>query len=75
THADMTVQMINAVRQVFGDDGVDKLISVREAAMLATYRQALEGARDLPQRLEGRARVRSAEGHMAEMRRDGDDVL
>ncbi|MCZ8411781.1 transcriptional regulator [Achromobacter dolens] len=75
THADMTVQMINAVRQVFGDDGVDKLIAVREAAMLATYRQGLEGAQDLPQRLECLARVRSAEGYMAEMRRDGDDFL
>ncbi|MFY1855990.1 helix-turn-helix transcriptional regulator [Achromobacter xylosoxidans] len=75
THADMTVQMINAVRQVFGDEGVDKLISVREAAMLANYRQALQGARDLAQRVDSLMRVRSAEGYMAETRRDGDDFL
>ncbi|CUI61829.1 helix-turn-helix transcriptional regulator [Achromobacter xylosoxidans] len=75
THADMTVQMINAVRQVFGDEGVDKLISVREAAMLANYRHALQGARDLAQRVDSLMRVRSAEGYMAETRRDGDDFL
>lgn len=75
THADMTVQMINAARQVFGEEGVDKLILAREAAMRANYLQALAGARDLPQRLEQLTRVRSAEGYMAEMRRDGDDFL
>ena len=71
THADMTVQMINAVRQVFGDDGVDKLIAVREAAMLATYQQALEGADGLPQRLESLARVRSAEGDVYKRQHPG----
>ncbi|RBL86078.1 MarR family transcriptional regulator [Streptomyces cavourensis] len=75
THADMTVQMINAVRQVFGEDGVDKLISVRETAMLASYRQALAGAATLEDQLQRLVQQRSAEGYMAEMRRDGDDFL
>ena len=44
THAEMTVQMIGAVRQLFGDEGIDRLIGVREAAMRATYHQAMLGA-------------------------------
>lgn len=75
THADMTVQMLSAVRQVFGEDGVDKLISVREAAMLGSYRQALAGAGSLQERLERLMQQRSSEGYMAELRRDGDDFL
>ncbi len=75
THADMTVQMLSAVRQVFGEDGVDKLISVREAAMLANYRQALAGADSLQERLERLMQQRSSEGYMAELRSDGADFL
>ena len=62
----MTVQMIGAVRQLFGDEGIDRLIGVREAAMRATYHQAMLGASGLRDRLERLAQLRSAEGYMAE---------
>lgn len=75
THAEMTVQMIGAVRQVFGDEGVEKLIQVREAAMLNSYHQAMLGAKDLAGRLELLVQVRSSEGYMAELRQDGSDYL
>lgn len=75
THAEMTVQMIGAIRQVYGDEGVDKLIQAREAAMLGSYREAMQGARSLKDRLERLADVRSAEGYMAELSKDGADFL
>lgn len=75
THAEMTVQMIGAVRQVFGDEGVEKLIQVRETAMLNGYHQAMLGAKDLAGRLERLVQVRSSEGYMAELRKDGADYL
>ena len=75
THAEMTVQMIGAVRQLFGDEGIDRLIGVREAAMRATYHQAMLGASGLRDRLERLAQLRSAEGYMAELRRDGAGFL
>ena len=71
----MTVQMIGAVRQLFGDEGIDRLIGVREAAMRATYHQAMLGASGLRDRLERLAHLRSAEGYMAELRRDGAGFL
>ncbi|MFY0475562.1 helix-turn-helix transcriptional regulator [Achromobacter marplatensis] len=75
THAEMTVQMIGAVRQVFGDEGVEKLIQVRETAMLNSYHQAMLGAKDLAERLERLVQVRASEGYMAELRKDGLDYL
>ncbi|MEN4917793.1 metalloregulator ArsR/SmtB family transcription factor [Achromobacter spanius] len=75
THAEMTVQMLGAVRQVFGDDGIDKLIQVREGAMLNSYQQAMQGAGSLKGRLERLVDVRCAEGYMAELRQDGADFV
>ena len=75
THAEMTVQMIAAVRQVFGDEGIDKLVQVRENTMLNVYEQAMRDAPDLKARLERLVDVRSAEGYMAEMREDGADFV
>ncbi|MNI76893.1 hypothetical protein D3C73_1331500 [compost metagenome] len=63
------------MRQVFGDEGVDKLIQAREAAMLEGYQKAMAGAQDLQARLERLVQVRSSEGYMAELRADGDGFL
>lgn len=75
THAEMTVQMIGAVRQVFGDEGVEKLIQVRETAMLNSYHQVMLGAKDLGSRLERLVQMRSSEGYMAELRKEGAGYL
>jgi predicted ArsR family transcriptional regulator len=72
THAEMTVQMISAVISVFGEKGMDQLIGAREAAMRASYTQALRGARSLKTRLERLAEIRSREGYMAEFRAEGE---
>jgi predicted ArsR family transcriptional regulator len=72
THAEMTVQMISAVISVFGEQGMDQLIGAREAAMRASYTQAMRGARSLKTRLERLAEIRSREGYMAEFRADGE---
>ncbi len=71
THAQMTVELIEAVRSEFGEAGLDRLITRREAATEAGYRQALDGAVDLEARLDRLVRVRAGEGYMAEWcRRD-----
>ena len=75
THAEMTVQMISAVISVFGEKGMDQLIGAREAAMRATYTEAMRGARNLETRLERLADIRSREGYMAEYRAEGDGFL
>ena len=40
-HSDLTLQMINSVREVFGEQGLNKLIANREQQSLATYQTKL----------------------------------
>src|SRR5580700_6049950 len=47
THGDLTVSLIEGIRSVFGEAGLDRLIEARQEAGVATYRQALEPHPDL----------------------------
>ena len=71
-HSDLTVELIGAVREVFGDDGLDRLIDARERDTLASYRVELADCADLGQRVRRLASLRRREGYMAEARRQGD---
>lgn len=72
THAQMTVELIEAVREEFGAAGLDRLVARRERATEAAYGKALEGAETLEARLARLAEVRAAEGYMAEWSRRDD---
>lgn len=72
SHAQMTVDLIEAVRSEFGDDGLDRLISRRERETTSTYLAAMTDTPPLPERLERLASLRCAEGYMAEWSRGED---
>ena len=72
THAQLTLEMLDAVRAEFGEAGVDRLIARREAVTAAAYATALSGVASLELRVSRLAAVRTAEGYMAEWSRDGD---
>jgi len=74
THAQLTVQLIGSVRQLFGEQGLDRLISQREADTRTLYQQRCNG-KTVAKRLEQLAAVRSEEGYMARVERDGKDWL
>src|SRR5471032_1570431 len=76
-HADLTLQLIDQVRGLFGEAGLDKLIGAREAASEQQYRQHLQASSTLPQRVEALVQARSTEGYMAEVetRDDGSMLL
>jgi predicted ArsR family transcriptional regulator len=65
-HAELTLQLIDAVRAEFGAGALDRMIAQREAAMRAQYAAALAPARDLGERLDRLAAIRTREGYMAE---------
>lgn len=77
THGDLTVSLINGIRSVFGAAGLDRLIQVRQEAMVAGYRQALEPLSDLSDRVRLLAKLRTGEGYMAEVetQEDGSFLL
>jgi predicted ArsR family transcriptional regulator len=72
THGDLTVSLIESIRSVFGEPGLDRLIEARQEAMVASYRQALKPHADLGDRVRVLAGLRTAEGYMAEFKRQAD---
>jgi predicted ArsR family transcriptional regulator len=76
-HSGLTVQLLDAVRETFGEQAIDRLISVREEQSRDVYRRELAKAADLPGRVELLAQIRSREGYMADfsVRDDGSFLL
>lgn len=66
THAQLTLEMLDAVRAEFGDGGVERMIAQREAATAKTYAQELASAESLQARVARLAEIRTAEGYMAD---------
>jgi predicted ArsR family transcriptional regulator len=75
THAQLAVDLIASVRQLFGDAGVDRLIDARQADSRQAYLAHLQGARSLGERVRRLAEIRNREGYMARAERDGCDWL
>ncbi|WP_244483568.1 metalloregulator ArsR/SmtB family transcription factor [Mesorhizobium sp. 1M-11] len=75
THAELTVQLLRAVRTTFGPAGLDKLIDAREIETLANYRREMDGIDSLRERVAKLAEIRSREGYMAEWREEDDAFM
>lgn len=71
-HADLTVQLIEQARALFGDAGLEQLIVAREKAIEAHYRMEVDSAPGLAAKAAALARVRDAEGYMAETEAQAD---
>lgn len=68
-HADLTVDLIEATRATFGDDGLDRLVAHRAHVQAGAYRTLLAASGNtLADRVAALARRRTAEGYMAEAR-------
>ncbi|HVZ69919.1 MAG TPA: metalloregulator ArsR/SmtB family transcription factor [Rhizomicrobium sp.] len=77
THAQMTVELLENVRSVFGEEGLSKLIRRRERETQGTYEKALTKCRSLESRVAALVALRSAEGYMSEWSKlpDGNFLL
>lgn len=65
THAALTVQLLDIVRQHMGEAALDAIISVREAETRKAYQAATAHAPDIRSRVAALADLRSREGYMA----------
>lgn len=75
SHSALATDLIAQMKKAFGETGMDRILKLRTAEQERTYRAATESARTLKARLDKLARIRSAEGYMAEVRRDGEGFL
>ncbi|MDI5836630.1 helix-turn-helix transcriptional regulator [Shewanella xiamenensis] len=64
-HSELSLQLIDSVKTIFGDQGVDKLIEHREQTAMQQYRSALQGMTDITSRLTKLVELRTLEGYMA----------
>jgi len=74
-HSELSLHLIEGVRQVFGEDGLRQLLENRIACRLQSYRLALEGATTLREKVSRLAQLRSDDGYMARWEEDGEALL
>jgi predicted ArsR family transcriptional regulator len=74
-HAELSVELIGNIREVFGERGLDRLIAKRTDHQVATYQVALASAGTLKEKVRRLARLRTEAGYMAEARTEGDSFL
>lgn len=71
-HSELTVQLIAQVRTLFGQTGLDKLITAREQSSETSYQERMAGAKTLSKRLAKLVEARDAEGYMAQLEKQPD---
>ncbi len=64
-HAELTLHLLAALRETFGEAGMEKLLAARTAEQIAAYRGRIKPTDPLKSRLEALARIRTEEGYMA----------
>lgn len=74
-HQGLAVEMIKSVEEVFGAEGLNKIIKKHGNIQRAAYRERLSGAKTLAERVKRLAAARNDEGYMAEATKDGRDWL
>lgn len=75
THANVTVELLQSVKKLLGDNALDLLISERERRVYERYEKEIKTAKTLEERLERLSQIRSKEGYMAEWKKENDDYL
>ncbi len=75
THAALTVQLLDIVRQQLGEGALDTIIATREAETRRAYEAATAGAQDLRDRVAALASLRTQEGYMAAWTEQPDGTL
>jgi predicted ArsR family transcriptional regulator len=76
-HAEVTLDLIQGVRTLFGETGLEQLIARREEASERAYRERIDWSAPLDDRVAALAAARTLEGYMAdtEPRVDGSVLL
>ena len=76
-HAGLTVNLLNAVEETFGQKGVKRVVLQSTQKQLANYQSSIPARASLQNRLKTLISLRNEEGYMAEVQRqpDGSFIL
>jgi predicted ArsR family transcriptional regulator len=70
SHASLSADLIKQMLKVFGEAGMDKILKARTADQERDYRAQTDAKATLKGKLDALAKIRSAEGYMAEVRKE-----
>ena len=71
-YAELSVALIDSVKDAFGQEGLERVLSSRCARQRVDYRKRIKSQDTLDRKLAELAKVRTEEGYMAEVRREDD---
>lgn len=71
-HAGLTINLLNAAEQTFGEQGVKRVVSRCAEQQIETYRSRIPARASLQNRLATLISIRNEEGYMAEVQRQPD---
>ena len=74
-YAELTLALVGAVGTAFGPAGIQRVLESRCASQRADYRSRIPPSLPLEEKLRELALIRTAEGYMAEVSREGDGFL
>lgn len=74
-HADLTVNLIDLMRETLGQTAVDEVIGKHEKVTLSRYTEELKDIDSLKDRVAKLTEIRSQEGYMAEYKEDENGFL
>lgn len=74
-YAELTLSLINSVKEAFGEAGLERLLDVRTGHQIEAYRALIPHQEPLEQKLEALASLRTEEGYMAEIQSLNDNTF
>ena len=75
THSDLTVSLIQGMRETLGEEAIHKVIDQHENRVHTRYSEELKDLAGLENRIAKLAEIRTREGYMAEYEKDQDGFL
>ena len=75
THSELTLQLISAAHDVFGEEGVNKLINARQEKALIRYQNYIKGSKSLEDKLLRLSEIRTEEGYMSNVEAAGEGYI
>ncbi|MBY5947177.1 helix-turn-helix transcriptional regulator [Photobacterium rosenbergii] len=74
-HGDLIIQMLDSVEELFGQEGLGKVVVRREDQTFEQYQAQLAGVENIAEKLQILTTLREREGYMAELHQDGEDFV
>ena len=74
-HDELAVQLIEQIRRTLGEQALNKVIAARDETLRGSYKEEMQGASSLRERVRRLAVIRNREGYMCEWRTEGKEYL